>query len=125
MSGETFQLFPMLGLDLMAEPPLNWRARPYIWAGARMGGYHGVSSGASFLLMDDDETHVRAGLGAKFELSRLVELFAEGQMYAHDSRWNGIFNMGGGQVRVVDEKPEAFRLASAEIGVRLALAKQR
>jgi hypothetical protein len=123
MSGRSFRLFPTLGLDLMFEPPTEWRAKPYIWGGARMARYYGVPSEAAFLLMDDDGTRVRAGLGAKLRLSHVVEFFAEGQIFTHDSRWNGTFNSGGGQVRAVDEKPADFRMASLELGARFALGK--
>jgi hypothetical protein len=122
-SGQSFRLFPALGIDLMAEPPVTWRARPYLWAGASVGSYRGVTGGASFLLLDGDETHLRAGLGAKYRLSRRVELFAEGRFFALDSRWNGWFNNGFGVVRLVDEKPPAFRLAGVDLGARFALGR--
>ena len=31
--GTGFSLFPMVGIDLLAEPPTQWRVKPYVWVG--------------------------------------------------------------------------------------------
>jgi hypothetical protein len=42
--GTGFSLFPMVGMDLLAEPPTQWRVKPYAWVGIQTAGYTQTSS---------------------------------------------------------------------------------
>jgi hypothetical protein len=113
--GAGFSLFPMLGLDVMAEPGTQWRVKPYAWMGVRKAGYT-LSSSVS-------ETHpaasteLRGGLGLKFRLNSRTDLFAETQMYQRYNDWEGIDGSWGEPIM------EAVGLVNAEIGARFALGK--
>jgi len=111
--GAAFRLFPMLGLDVMAEPPTQWRVKPYAWVGVRITGYTQPSSSAVHEFYHDSETHWRGGLGARYRLTPKVDLFAETQWYARDTYWEG---MGTSMSEVIG-------LVNAGIGARFALGK--
>lgn len=108
--GAAFRLFPMLGVDVMAEPPTQWRVKPYAWVGVRTTGYLQPPSTGVYEVFHDSETHWRGGLGAKYTLSHRIDLFAETQWYARDTYWEGAMFEGIG-------------LANAELGARFALGK--
>jgi len=121
--GAAFRLFPMLGLDLMAEPPVGWRVKPYVWIGVRTTGYTETSTPSLFEFQHDSETHWRAGLGGKFRLTRRIDLFAETQWYARDSYWEGVQMYPDGSFLAGSSMTEVIGLVSAEIGARFALGK--
>ena len=106
--GAAFRLFPMLGLDLMAEPPTQWRVKPYVWVGVRTAGY--TQSSSVYEFHPDAETHWRGGLGVKYRLTSRIDLFAETQWYARDTYWGGAMT-------------EVIGLVNAGIGARFALGK--
>ena len=108
--GAAFRLFPMLGLDVMAEPPTRWRVKPYVWVGVRTTGYTQPSFSGVYEFYHDSETHWRGGLGAKYTLTHRIDLFAETQWYASDTYWGGAMT-------------EVIGLVNAEIGARFALGK--
>ena len=108
--GAAFRLFPMLGLDLMAEPPTQWRVKPYVWAGVRTTAYTQQSFSGVYEFYHDSETHWRGGLGAKYTLTHRIDLFAETQWYASDTYWGGAMT-------------EVIGLVNAGIGARFALGK--
>jgi hypothetical protein len=113
--GAGFNLFPLLGLDLMAEPGTQWRVKPYAWIGVRAAGYRQTSSGSEFLPTAARE--LREGLGLKFRLNSRTDLFAETQMYQRYNDWGGIGGSWDGPIM------EAVGLVNAEIGARFALGK--
>jgi hypothetical protein len=119
-SGEVWRLFP-LGVDLTFEPPTDWRAKPYAWAGGSFCDYANVSQ-TDFM---PELTLLRAGLGARFDISRRVGLFAEAELLSSTSaNKDGLVQFAnGGDIRVVETKPPAFRLAGLELGARFALGK--
>ena len=121
--GAAFRLFPMLGLDLMAEPPTQWRVKSYVWAGVRTTGYARMPATPYPVLQHDSETHWRAGLGGKFRLTRRIDLFAETQWYARDSYWEGVQMYPDGSFLAGSSMTEVIGLVSAEIGARFALGK--
>lgn len=121
--GAAFKLFPMLGLDLMAEPPTRWRVKPYIWAGVRTTGYAWMPTTLYPILQHDSETHWRGGLGGKYRLTRKIDLFAETQWYARDDAWEGVQVYPDGSFMGGTSITEVIGLVSAEIGVRFALGK--
>jgi hypothetical protein len=108
--GAAYRLFPMLGLDLMAEPPTQWRVKPYAWVGMRTAGYTQPPFSGVYEFYHDSETHWRGGLGAKYALTHIIDLFAETQWYAQDTY------CGGAMI-------EGIGLVSAEVGARFALGK--
>lgn len=108
--GAAFRLFPMLGLDVMAEPPMRWRVKPYAWVGVRTTGYTQPPFTGVYEVYHDSETHWRGGLGVKFSLNHRTDLFAETQWYSRDTYWEGAMF-------------EAIGLVHAEIGARFALGK--
>jgi hypothetical protein len=108
--GAAFRLFPMLGLDLMAEPPTQWRVKPFVWVGVRTTGYTKSPSSEVYEFYHDSETHWRGGLGVKYRMTNRIDLFAETQWYARDTYLEGAMTEAGG-------------LVSAEIGARFALGK--
>jgi hypothetical protein len=121
--GGAFRLFPMLGLDVMFEPPLDWRAKPYVWAGARLTGGESYSPETPPTFIHDSESHWRAGLGAKFKLTRMVELFAETQWYANDRWWDGVSVFPDGSYLAGCSGTEVIGLTGAELGARFALSR--
>ena len=121
--GAAFRLFPMLGLDLMVEPPVKWRVKPYVWAGVRTTGYAWMPTPRISTLQRDSETHWRGGLGGKVRLTRRIDLFAETQWYAHDSYWEGVQVYPDGSFTAGTSMTEVIGLVSAEIGARFALGK--
>ncbi len=113
--GAGFSMFPMLGLDLMAEPGTRWRVKPYAWIGVRTAGY--TLSSSVHEIHRDAATEMREGLGLKFRLNSRTDLFAETQMYQRYNDWEGIDGSWGEPIM------EAVGLVNAEIGARFALGK--
>jgi hypothetical protein len=108
--GAAFRLFPMLGLDLMAEPPTHWRVKPYAWFGVRTQAYTQPAPSGVYEFYHDSETHWRGGLGVKYALTHGIDLFAETQWYSRDAYGEGPMF-------------EAIGLVNAEIGARFSLGK--
>jgi len=119
--GTGFSLFPMLGLDLMAEPPTQWRVKPYVWVGVRTAGY--TQSSSVYEFHPDAETHWRGGLGVKYRLTSRIDLFAETQMYERDNYWEGAQTFPDGSWVVGTSMTEVIGLVNAGIGARFALGK--
>jgi hypothetical protein len=119
--GAGFSLFPMLGLDLMAEPPTQWRVKPYVWVGVRTAGY--TQSSSVYEFHPDAETHWRGGLGVKYRLTDRIDLFAETQLYARDNWWDGVDYAPDGSWMVGSSMTEVVGLVNAGIGARFALGK--
>jgi hypothetical protein len=101
-----FMLFPMLGLDVMAEPPVDWRVKPYVWVGARTTIYTVSSASSPIEFQQDLETHWRGGLGARLTLTKRIDLFAEAQLYS-SYLW----------------RDDVSGLVGAEVGARFALGE--
>jgi hypothetical protein len=120
-SGVGFSLFPMLGLDVMAEPGTQWRVKPYAWMGVRAGGYTQSSFVHEF--QRPAATELREGLGLKFSLNPRTDLFAEAQVYQRYNDWEGIQSLGDGSWLAGESPMEAVGLVNAEIGARFALGK--
>ena len=114
-SGAGFSLFPMLGLDVMAEPGTQWRVKPYAWMGVRTAGY--TLSSSVHEIHRDAATELREGLGLKFRLNSRTDFFAETQMYQRYNDWEGIDGSWGEPIM------EAVGLVNAEVGARFALGK--
>jgi hypothetical protein len=108
--GAGLGLFPMLGLDVMAEPATQWRVKPYAWMGMRTAGYT-LSSSRSWT-HPAASTELRGGLGLKFRLNSRTDLFAETQTYQRYDDWPA------GETTF-----EGAGLVNAEIGARFALGK--
>jgi len=120
--GVAFKMFPMLGLDILAEPPFSWRIKPYIWAGTRLLSYGGLPETQPPKYQHDSEVHYRAGLGLKFRLNPKIEIFAETQLLAYDLWWDGVIifdDFGGASYSGL----ETCTLNSAEIGARFMIGK--
>ncbi len=113
-------LLPMLGLDVMAEPPVNWRMRPYVWAGARAPDHVETNHRP---LRYEFGTHWCGGLGARYTLTERIELFAETQLYSNDIWRHGVsaFHQGSLSGRLTGT--ETTGLLAAELGARFALGK--
>jgi len=80
-------VFPAVGLDLMCEPPVHWRLVPYVWGGGQMTKYLG-DQGPTVLdprFITVTERHVRAGVGARFALTKAVDIFCEVQVFTEDT----------------------------------------
>ena len=121
IGGAGFSLFPMVGLDVMAEPPTQWRVKPYVWVGLRTAGY--TQSSSTYEFHPDAETDWRGGLGVKVRLNSRIDLFAEAQTYELDNSWGGV-DYPSGQLWVVGESTmEAIGILNAGIGARFALGK--
>ncbi len=121
--GQMFRLFPTLGLDLLAEPPMDWCVKPYVWAGASLVGYHARPGDGMALSVFDYGSHWRAGLGGKFRLTRRIEFFAETQLYAYDKWWDGPATFPDGSFMSGGPVVDTFGLRSVEFGARFALGK--
>jgi hypothetical protein len=119
--GTGFSLFPMVGIDLMAEPPTRWRVKPYAWVGVQTAGYTQWSSVYEF--HPDAMTHWRGGLGVKYRLTDRIDLFAETQLYARDNWWDGVDYLDDGSWIVGSSMTEVVGLVNAGIGARFALGK--
>ncbi|MEO0069352.1 MAG: hypothetical protein ABIK18_00975 [candidate division WOR-3 bacterium] len=120
--GAAFKIFPMLGLDILAEPPLSWRLKPYIWAGMRLVSYGGLPETEPPTYHHDSEVHYRAGLGLKFLLNPKVEIFAETQLFSHDLWWDGVIVLAGlrnGHFAGL----ETCGFNSAELGARFLIGR--
>ena len=123
-SGEAMivgRLLPMLGLELLVEPPVGWRVKPYVWMGARTSGY--TEDPIFPIHQYDSQTHLRGGLGGKYRLTRRIDLFAETQLYSRDSWWDGVRVLPDGSFTGRWMESEVVGLVSAEIGARFALGK--
>jgi hypothetical protein len=121
--GAAFRLFPTLGLDVMVEPPTQWRLKPYAWIGARTAAYVEMPSTRVPVFQHDSEVHWRGGLGAKFALTRRIELFAESQLYSQDWWWGGVSTFVEGDWFASWTISTVEGLVSAEVGARFALGK--
>jgi hypothetical protein len=121
--GAAFRLFPMLGLDLMAEPPTQWRVKPYVWVGVRTTAYTQPAFSGVYEFYHDSETHWRGGLGVKYALTNRIDLFAEMQTYERDEHWDGAQTLPDGAWIVGWSTVEGIGLVNAGIGARFALGK--
>jgi hypothetical protein len=118
-----FFLLPMLGLDVMAELPVDWRLKPYVWAGARAPAYIESFASSPFELPHGWGTHWVGGLGARFRLTKRVDLFAEAQLYSNDLWRDDVGILREGSFTTGLSGTEVSGLVSAEIGARFALGK--
>ncbi|MEO0071114.1 MAG: hypothetical protein ABIK39_03395 [candidate division WOR-3 bacterium] len=117
-----FKLFPMLGLDILVEPPLNWRLKPYLWGGARITSYSDVfvdNNPPTF--PRDSEMHYRAGIGMNFKLTPRLELFGETQFFADDTWWEGVTVFPDGFWFGSWSGIQGLGFCGAELGVRLLI----
>ena len=121
--GQMFRLFPTLGLDLLAEPPLDWRVKPYLWAGTSLVGYNARPGNSMALSVIDYGSHWRAGLGGKFRLTRRTEFFAETQLFAYDKWWDGPALFPDGSFMSGGPVVDIIGLRSVEFGARFAFGK--
>lgn len=119
--GTGFSLFPMVGLDLMAEPPTQWRVKPYAWVGVQTAGY--TQSSSVYEFHPDAMTQWRGGLGVKYRLSSRIDLFAEAQMYERSNHWEGAQTLPDGSWIVGTSTIEGIGLVNAGIGARFSLGK--
>jgi len=119
--GIGFSLFPMVGLDLMAEPPTRWRVKPYAWVGVRTAGY--TQSSSVYEFHPDAVTNWRGGLGVKYRLTDRIDLFAETQWYENNTWWDGVDYGPEGAWMVGWSTVEGIGLVNAGIGARFALGK--
>lgn len=119
--GTGFSLFPMVGIDLMAEPPTQWRVKPYAWVGVRTAGY--TQSSSVYEFHPDAVTNWRGGLGVKYRLTSRIDLFAEMQTYERNSYWDGAQTFADGSWVVGTSMTEVIGLVNAGIGARFALGK--
>ena len=119
--GTGFSLFPMVGMDLMAEPPTQWRVKPYAWVGIQTAGY--TQSSSVYEFHPDAMTQWRGGLGVKYRLTSRIDLFAEMQTYERDSYWDGTQTFPDGSWVVGTSMTEVIGLVNAGIGARFALGK--
>jgi hypothetical protein len=118
-----FFLFPMFGLDVMAEPPVDWRVKPYVWAGARATAYT-VSFGPYPPEWHPlSAAHWCGGIGARWRLTKRTELFAETQLYSNDIWRDGFSRLHNGSITSRLSGVEVSGLVGAEIGARFALGK--
>lgn len=118
-----FLLFPMLGLDVMAESPFDWRVKPYVWTGARTTAYTGFYGMGPPEFGYHTETHWCGGVGARLRLTNRTDLFAETQLYSNDIWRGGSRCLPGGSVAQRVSGIEVVGLVGAEVGARFALGK--
>jgi len=119
--GTGFSLFPMVGIDLLAEPPTQWRVKPYAWVGVQTAGY--TQSSSVYEFHPDAMPQWRGGLGVKYRLNDRIDLFAETQLYARDNWWDGVVYLDDGSWMVGSSMTEVVGLVNASIGARFALGK--
>ena len=119
--GVGFSLFPMVGLDMLAEPPTQWRVKPYVWMGLRTAGY--TQSSSLYEFHPDAVTQWRGGLGVKYSLTPRVDFFAEAQTYEQKNAWNGVDYVNRGEWVVSWSSVEGVGIVNAGIGARFALGK--
>ena len=122
-AGPAFELLPMLGLDVMLEPPMDWRAKPYVWGGTRSPSYIESSDAPPPGLLFAMQTHWCGGLGAKFKLTRRIDLFAETQLYSSNLWRNGNQLLQTGAWKASWNGSVVEGLVGAELGARFALGK--
>jgi hypothetical protein len=119
--GTGFSLFPMVGMDLMAELPTQWPVKPYAWVGIQTAGY--TQSSSVYEFHPDAVTQWRGGLGVKYRLTSRIDLFAEMQTYERDEHWDGAQTLPDGAWIVGWSTVEGIGLVNAGIGARFALGK--
>jgi hypothetical protein len=119
--GAALNLFPMVGLDLMAEPTLAWRVRPYAWLGLRTAG--SLESSPVIGFRPQPEAQWRGGLGVKYGLNSRIELFAETQMFEATSAWGVVDHPYSRSWMIGQSIDESNGIGSASIGARFALGK--
>lgn len=114
-------IFPAVGLDLMCEPPVRWRLLPYLWGGGQVTRYFG-DQGPTVLdprFITGTERHIRAGAGARFALSKAVDIFCEVQVFNEDTyAWVDAHAHEAGHWIV-----GGIGLGQAHLGVRIAVTK--
>jgi hypothetical protein len=118
-----FFLFPMLGLDVMVEPPVDWRVKPYVWVGARPTVYTESFASSPIGFQSGLGTHWVGGFGATFTLTKRIDLFAEAQLYSNDIWRDGVGILHEGSLTGRLSGTEVSGLVGAEIGARFALGK--
>jgi len=118
-----FFLLPMFGLDLMAQLPVDWRVKPYVWVGARAPAYIESFASSPFELPHGLGTHWSGGLGASWRLNKRTYLFAEAQSYSSDI-WRDCAGVGhAGSITNRLSGIETTGLIGVELGVRFALGR--
>ena len=114
-------VFPAVGLDLICEPPVHWRLVPYLWGGGQVTRYFG-DQGPTVLdprFITGTERHLRAGVGARFALSKAVDIFCEVQVFNDDTyAWIDAYAHEAGHWMV-----GGIGFGQAHLGVRVAVTK--
>lgn len=106
-----------VGFDVTLEPPVTWRARPYLWGGGMVAGYLGTPATPDYRFALGPDIRIRAGIGTKVNLRRGPDLFAELGIYDHQK-----FGEMDEMRRVVGYSEAALvGLASASVGMRFPL----
>jgi hypothetical protein len=116
-------LLPMLGIDLMAAPPVDWRLKPYVWAGARATDHYSFYASDPFGFPQGLGTHWVGGLGATYRLTERIELFGEVQLYSNNIWRDGVKILPGGTLSGRISGTEVGGLIGAELGARFTLGK--
>jgi hypothetical protein len=75
---------PGVGLDVMVEPPLPWRLKPYLWGGGRWAAYWGDQGHFDARFEHHYVYNLRAGIGGRFALTKRLEAVAETELWSHD-----------------------------------------
>jgi hypothetical protein len=121
LGGRAFSIFPTLGADIFIEPPVRWRALPYVWGGCQVTAYGGRPDIPDPRFIYGPEVHIRAGIGVRYSLTRRFDAFGEIQGYAHDTFRNLMpddLMSAGGQGFY-----GSIGLCRAQLGVRMAVGK--
>lgn len=111
--GGAFVLFPILGGDIICEPPFKWRVLPYVWGGGQITTYWGGQGTLDTRFLYGPEYHVRFGIGARYTLSSRIDLFGEIQLFSEDT-----YRVNGGHWIV-----GSIAVDKIQLGARFALDK--
>jgi hypothetical protein len=86
-------LFPDVGMDVLVEPPLAWRVKPYLWVGGRWFGYWGDQGYFDPRFVSPDVYSVSAGLGGRFAFTNRLEVFVEAELW-RDEVFDPVVELG-------------------------------
>ena len=116
--GGSFVMFPVLGADIICEPPFDWKILPYLYGGYQLITYWGNQGTPDTRFLFGPEYHIRFGIGTRYSLNQRIDIFGEVQLFTKDTYTEINPEYIGGHWIV-----GSIAIDKIQIGTRLAFSK--
>ena len=85
--GFALALLPMLGGDIIIEPPVKWRVVPHVRFGATWTGYVGINDMHDARSVFPTDYSLRFGFGARYRLTDRINLEADTDIWGEETEY--------------------------------------